>query len=225
MRLLLAEDDPKLGPRLQKDLKQKGYAVDLSTSGIDAEYMGFEIPYDIIILDIGLPDKTGAEVLKSWRAKALSTPVLILTARDSWREKVEGFQAGADDYLAKPFHFEELVERLAALIRRVSGRTSPAIALGGVTLDESTQSVRHPDGQSLALTGTEYRLLRYFMLNPGKILSKATLTEHVYDFDSEKDSNVIEVYVRRLRRKLPRDMIHTQRGQGYIFKEPAHENP
>jgi len=225
MRLLLAEDDPKLGPLLKKDLQQRGDAVDLSTSGIDAEYMGFEIPYDIIILDLGLPEKTGAAVLKHWREKAMDSPVLILTARDSWQEKVEGFQAGADDYLAKPFHFEELVERLAALIRRVNGRPAHVISFGGVTLDDSTQSLRHPDGQSAALTGTEYRLLRYFMLNPGKILSKATLTEHVYDFDSEKDSNVIEVYIRRLRRKLPPGMIHTQRGQGYIFKESPHEDP
>ncbi|WP_138380723.1 response regulator transcription factor [Luteithermobacter gelatinilyticus] len=225
MRLLLAEDDPKLGPHLQKDLQQKGYAVDLSASGREAEYMGFEIPYDIVVLDIGLPDKTGTEILKNWRKGNLDVPVLILTARDSWQEKVEGFQAGADDYLAKPFHFEELVERLAALIRRANGQTARMITAHGLKLDENSQSVILPDGTRQALTGTEYRLLRYFMLNPGKILSKTTLTEHVYDFDSDKDSNVIEVYIRRLRRKLPDGLIHTQRGQGYIFKGPSDAEP
>ncbi|WP_321390404.1 response regulator transcription factor [Emcibacter sp.] len=217
MRLLLVEDDPKLGPHLQKDLQGRGYAVDLTSSGEEAEYMGQEVPYDIIILDLGLPDKPGTEVLKAWRRESLSTPVLILTARDSWQEKVEGFQAGADDYLAKPFHFEELVERLAALIRRANGRATPVLEVGSLKLDEAGQSVILVGGTSHSLTGTEYRLLHYLMLNPGKILSKSTLTEHVYEFDADKDSNVIEVYIRRLRKILPDGMIRTLRGQGYMF--------
>ena len=217
MRLLLVEDDAKLGPHLQKDLQGRGYAVDLISSGEEAEFMGQEVPYDVIVLDLGLPDRSGIEVLKSWRRNSLTIPVLILTARDSWQEKVEGFQAGADDYLAKPFHFEELVERLAALIRRASGHASRTLEVDGVSLDENSQSVTLANGASHALTGTEYRLLHYLMLNPGKILSKTTLTEHVYEFDADRDSNVIEVYIRRLRKILPEGMIRTLRGQGYIF--------
>ncbi|MFC7050098.1 response regulator transcription factor [Emcibacter nanhaiensis] len=217
MRLLLVEDDPKLGPQLQKDLQNRGYAVDLTASGEEAEFMGAEVPYGIIILDLGLPDRSGIEVLKAWRRENMTVPVLILTARDSWQEKVEGFQAGADDYLAKPFHFEELVERLGALIRRASGLASRTLEAEGFVLDQDNQAVVLADGSSHVLTGTEYRLLHYLMLNPGKILSKTTLTEHVYEFDADKDSNVIEVYIRRLRRILPDGLIRTLRGQGYIF--------
>jgi DNA-binding response OmpR family regulator len=145
-------------------------------------------------------------------------PVLILTARDTWREKVIGLKAGADDYLAKPFHAEELLARLAALLRRSHGRAAPEIAAAGLTLDEDHQCVMRANGTPVALTGTEFRLLRYFMLNPGKLLSKTRLTEHVYDQDFDLDSNVIEVYVRRLREKLGRDTIETRRGQGYVFR-------
>ena len=218
MRILMVEDDEALSSSLKKELKNSGFAVDVVANGIDAEFMGDEEPYDAVILDLGLPDRPGLEVLKNWREKNNKVPVIILTARDAWHEKVEGFSSGADDYLAKPFHIEELIARLNAIIRRRSGEASATHNVGGLVLDEDHQTVTDGDGQAFELTGTEFRLLRYFMLNPGKILSKTRLTEHVYDYDSEKDSNVIEVYVKRLRQKLGQDKIQTRRGQGYIFE-------
>lgn len=217
MRLLLVEDDPKLGPRLESDLKQSGFAVDLVTTGVDAEFMGDEIAYDVIILDLGLPDISGLGVLKNWRKKNNTSAVLILTARDDWQERVDGFQAGADDYLGKPFHFQELLERLNALIRRSNQKVGSGIVSSGLTLDENRQTVKTSTGQEYSLTGTEFRLLRYMMMHQNKILSKSLLTEHIYDDQSDKDSNVIEVYVRRLRNLLGDDLINTKRGQGYIF--------
>ena len=216
MRLLLVEDDPKLGPRLADDLKVKGFAVDLNTHGVDAEFMGDEVSYDAVILDIGLPDVSGLEVLRDWRNKANSLPVLILTARDDWQERVDGFQAGADDYLGKPFHFEELLERINALIRRTNKRPTNKLECAGIVLDENKQIV-HNNKKEYALTGTEFRLLRYMMMHQNEILSKGHLTEHIYDDSSDKDSNVIEVYVRRLRNILGNEIIKTKRGQGYIF--------
>ena len=218
MRILLVEDDEALSQPLKKELKSSGFAVDIANNGIDGEFLGEEEPYDAIVLDLGLPDKSGLEVLKSWREKENKIPVIILTARDAWHEKVEGFQSGADDYLAKPFHTEELVARLNAIIRRRAGEASSSHKVGGLTLDEDHQTVTDGASGTFELTGTEFRLLRYFMMNPGKILSKTRLTEHVYDYDSEKDSNVIEVYVKRLRQKLGQETIQTRRGQGYIFK-------
>jgi len=218
VRILMVEDDEALSSSLKKELKNSGFAVDVVANGIDAEFMGDEEPYDAVILDLGLPDRPGLEVLKNWREKNNKVPVIILTARDAWHEKVEGFSSGADDYLAKPFHIEELIARLNAIIRRRSGEASATHNVGGLVLDEDHQTVTDGDGQAFELTGTEFRLLRYFMLNPGKILSKTRLTEHVYDYDSEKDSNVIEVYVKRLRQKLGQDKIQTRRGQGYIFE-------
>jgi len=218
VRILMVEDDEALSSSLKKELKSAGFAVDIVGNGIDAEFMGDEEPYDAVILDLGLPDRPGLEVLKNWREKNNKVPVIILTARDAWHEKVEGFSTGADDYLAKPFHIEELIARLNAIIRRRSGEATSTHNVGGLVLDEDHQTVTDAEGQSFELTGTEFRLLRYFMLNPGKILSKTRLTEHVYDYDSEKDSNVIEVYVKRLRQKLGQDKIQTRRGQGYIFE-------
>lgn len=217
MRLLLVEDDAGLGASLKTDLEKQGFAVDWQDNGVDGQFMGEQEPYDAIVLDLGLPRRPGLEVLRNWRGGGVKTPVLILTARDAWHEKVEGFQAGADDYLGKPFHVEELSARLNALIRRASGIASPALQGNGLELDDSRQCVRTADGQEIELTGTEFRLLRYFMLHPGRILSKSQLAEHVYDYDSDKDSNVIEVYVRRLRQKLGDDLIETRRGQGYVF--------
>lgn len=216
MRLLLVEDDPKLGPRLADDLKAKGFAVDLIALGVDAEFMGDEVSYDAVILDIGLPDISGIEVLKNWRDKGNSLPVLILTARDDWQERVDGFQAGADDYLGKPFHFEELLERINALIRRTKKRPTNKLECAGILLDEHKQVV-HKNKKEHALTGTEFRLLRYMMMHQNEILSKGHLTEHIYDDSSDKDSNVIEVYIRRLRNILGNEIIKTKRGQGYIF--------
>lgn len=217
MRLLLVEDDPGLGPRLQTALNKAGYATDLSIDGIDAEAMGDIEPYDLIVLDLGLPGQSGLDVLKNWRQRDNQTPVIILTARDGWEDKVNGFKAGADDYLAKPFQTEELLVRINAVLRRCVGLKPGALTYAGLSLDESDQSVSLATGDKLNLTGTEFRLLRFFMLHPGKLLSKTTLTEHVYQLDSDKDSNVIEVYVNRLRQKLGQDWIQTRRGQGYIF--------
>jgi len=216
MRILLAEDDDKLRQGLDEELRKAGFAVDAVADGIEAEYMGDEVQYDAVVLDLGLPGRPGLEVLHNWREKSNAMPVLILTARDAWHEKVEGFKAGGDDYLAKPFHVEELLARLQALIRRSKGLASATIEMHGLSLDEDKQSVSQK-GKELQLTGTEFRLLRYFMLHPGKVLSKTRLAEHVYDDQTELDSNVMEVYVNRLRHLIGKDMIKTRRGQGYIF--------
>lgn len=218
MRLLLVEDDANLVAMLRKDLEAAGFAVDIAENGVDAEFMGNEGIYDIIVLDLGLPKRSGLEVLKNWRTNHNPVPVLILTARDAWHERVDGFKAGADDYLGKPFHIEELVARLNALLHRVREQPGGLLDINGLSLDEERQTVTMNNGTSFTLTGTEFRLLRYFLLHPGRILSKSVLTEHVYDFDSDKDSNVIEVYVKRLREKLGKNCIETRRGQGYIFK-------
>jgi DNA-binding response OmpR family regulator len=183
--------------------------------------MGSQTPYDVVVLDLGLPQRPGLEVLKHWRAAANPVPVIILTARDAWHEKVDGFKAGADDYLGKPFHLEELLARINALIRRSALKSNAPLKAAGLELDEDTQSVVTVDGIRLELTGTEFRLLRYFMLHPGKILSKSQLAEHIYDFDSEKDSNVLEVYINRLRRKFGSELITTRRGQGYVFEDKS----
>ena len=219
MRLLLAEDDQELGARLKRYLDRHGFAVDVFDNGVDAGFYGSETPYDVMVLDLGLPRRSGLEILAEWRRSGISTPVLILTARDTWQEKVQGLQQGADDYLTKPFREEELLARLQALIRRNTGTVGESLAANGWVLDEHTQSVSR-EGQRWPLTGIEFRLLRYFMLHPGHILSKSRLTEHVYEQDADKDSNVIEVYVNRLRQKLGNDVISTRRGQGYVFGEP-----
>lgn len=217
MRVLVVEDDNDLSSQLAHDLTKAGYAVDTADNGIDAEFMGCEEPYDLIVLDLGLPKRPGLEVLQNWRKAGNKAPVIILTARDAWHEKVDGFKAGADDYMAKPFHIEELMARMQAVIRRHKDQTGGAFEVAGLTLDEERQSVTTSAGETFELTGTEFRLLRYFMLHPGKLLSKTVLTEHVYEYDSEKDSNVIEVYVNRLRQKLGKELIETRRGQGYLF--------
>ncbi len=222
MRLLLAEDDAHLGPQLKSALERHGFAVDLEADGLDAEALGDTEPYDLILLDLGLPGRPGLQVLANWRSRGNLTPVIILTARGSWKEKVEGFRAGADDYLGKPFQIEELLARLGAVARRTRGVTPGALLrAAGLALDEETQTVTAADGARATLTGTEFRLLRYFMLHPGRLISKSELTDHVYDYDGDKDSNVIEVYVNRLRHKVGRGLIHTRRGQGYVFGEPC----
>ncbi|MEW8690615.1 MAG: response regulator transcription factor [Candidatus Thiodiazotropha endolucinida] len=217
MRLLLVEDDDLLVTSLKHDLEQQGFAVDHAHEGIEAEFMGDNMAYDLIVLDLGLPNRSGLDVLKNWRARDNRTPVIILTGRDAWHERVEGFKAGADDYLGKPFHIEELVVRLQALIRRSHELVGTSLKSGGLELDEERQQVILPDQRRLELTGTEFRLLRCFILNKGKILSKTRLTEHVYEQDFDRDSNLIEVYIRRLRDKLGNQVIETRRGQGYIY--------
>jgi len=221
MRLLLAEDDHNLVATLKKDLQLAGYAVDVADNGVDAEYLGNEMVYDVAVLDLGLPQRNGIDVLKNWRAKGNHLPVIVLTARNAWHERVDGFKAGADDYLGKPFHVEELKARITALLHRSSQQPGGQLNTDGLSLNEEQQTVTTIDGQIHKLTGVEFRLLRYFLLNAGHVLSKSRLTEHVYDFDSEKDSNVIEVYVRRLRQLLGKERIETRRGQGYVFKDKA----
>jgi two-component system OmpR family response regulator len=217
LRLLLVEDNRQLAGLLRKDLEQHGYAVDLAENGVDAEFMGNEEPYDIVVLDLGLPQRSGLDVLKNWRRDGNSVPVIILTARDTWHERVDGFKAGADDYLGKPFHVQELLMRIQALLRRSHDMPGERLQSGGMVLDEERQLVILTNGENVQLTGTEFRLLRYFMLHPGSILSKTRLTEHVYEQEFDRDSNLIEVYVRRLRDKLGKETILTRRGQGYIF--------
>ncbi len=219
MRLLLAEDDSDLVATLRKDLQTAGYAVDVADNGVDAEYLGNEMIYDVAVLDLGLPQRNGIEVLQNWRAGGNHLPVIVLTARNAWHERVDGFKAGADDYLGKPFHVEELIVRITALLHRSRQKPGGTLNVAGLSLDEEKQTVTTEDGRTHKLTGIEYRLLRYFLLHPERILSKSRLTEHIYDFDSEKDSNVIEVYVRHLRQILGKERIETRRGQGYVFRD------
>ncbi|KAB0550001.1 response regulator transcription factor [Pseudomonas argentinensis] len=221
MRLLLVEDHVPLADELIASLTRQGYAVDWLADGRDAVYQGASEPYDLIILDLGLPGKPGLEVLQEWRQGGLVTPVLILTARGSWAERIEGLKVGADDYLSKPFHPEELQLRIQALLRRARGLANqPQLQAAGLHLDESRQCVSRGE-QEIELTAAEFRLLRYFMLHSGQILSKSHLAEHLYDGETERDSNVIEVHVNHLRRKLGREVIETRRGQGYRFTGSA----
>ena len=219
MRLLVVEDERLLGDELKQKFEHDGFATYIATNGVDGEHLGNEEAYDVIILDLGLPDKPGLDVLHSWRQQNIETPVLILTARGAWEEKVDGLKTGADDYLTKPFHYEELLARVQALVRRSKGHSAATLNAQDFHLNEDTHTVIFTDGHEEPLTGTEFRLLRYFLLNPGKILSKSELTEHVYAYDADKDSNVIEVYIRRLRDKIGKTRISTKRGQGYIFTE------
>jgi DNA-binding response OmpR family regulator len=223
MRLLLVEDDAVLSNQLRLELEQAGFAVDVAVNGIDAEFMGESEPYHVVVLDLGLPGRPGLDVLRRWRAAGNPAPVLILTARDAWHEKVDGFKAGADDYLGKPFHTAELIARLQALLRRGVVRPHGPLQGAGLELDEDAQIARISEtGQVVELTGTEFRLLRYLMRHPGQVLSKTRLAEQVYDFETERDSNVLEVYINRLRRKFGRELIATRRGQGYVFgTDPA----
>lgn len=220
MRLLLVEDDALLGAQTQLALKTAGYACDWLQEGVEASIQGELEPYDLVILDLGLPGRTGLEVLAEWRSKNLGMPVIVLTARSSWQEKVEAFNLGADDYVTKPFHMEELLARISAVHKRTVGVVSGGLVVEDLKLDEHTQTVWQGDTAHV-LTGTEFRLLRYLMLHPGRIFSKTELTEHVYAYDADKDSNVIEVYVNRLRQKIGADKIQTKRGQGYVLGSAA----
>lgn len=214
MKLLLVEDDVRLVESLRPQLKQAGYVVEWSDNGIDGEFMAMEEDFDGIILDLGLPQKSGLDVLKTLRLKKLDTPVLILTARDSWQERVDGLKAGADDYVGKPFHFEELLARLDAILRRRFGQTSNTLEHQDLILDLDSQTVILGE-EVFQLTAIEFRLLRYLMSHPGKIISKTVLSEHIYEEDQLKDSNVIEVYINRLRQRFGKGLIKTYRGQGY----------
>jgi|SRR5690554_4720223 DNA-binding response OmpR family regulator len=218
MRLLLIEDHVPLADELLRRLRTEGYACDWLVDGRDASRAPFDEVYDAVILDLGLPGKNGLDILREWRAGKLALPVLVLTARNSWSDRIAGLEAGADDYLGKPFHPDELVLRLRALIRRSHGAdASPLLTVNELVLDEGRQCVDGPEGE-IPLTGGEFALLRYLMLHPGKILSKWQLAEHLYSMDAERNSNVIEVHVSHLRDKLGKSVIETRRGQGYIFR-------
>ncbi|MBF0270468.1 MAG: response regulator transcription factor [Magnetococcales bacterium] len=217
MRILIIEDDRVLSDHLKKKLDEAGFAVDVVHDGENGEAMANETVYHAAILDLGLPDRSGLAVLGNWRRARNQIPVIVLTARNMWWERVEGIDAGADDYLGKPFHVEELLARLRALIHRCHARLQGTLTVGGYSLDEGRQSVRMPDGNEARLTSMEFRLLRIFMLSPGRIHSKESLMEAIYDFDKVTDHNVIEVYVNHLRKKMGREVISTLRWQGYLF--------
>ncbi len=214
MRILVVEDDTNLNRQLKDALTESGYAVDVAFDGEEGHFLGDTEPYDAIILDIGLPQMDGLSVLEEWRRAGKTTPVLLLTARDRWSDKVQGIDAGADDYVAKPFHMEEVLARVRALVRRAAGHASNEIVAGPVRLDARSGKVT-VDGQSIKLTSHELRLLSYLMHHKGKVISRTELTEHLYDQDFDRDSNTIEVFVGRLRKKLPDDCIQTVRGLGY----------
>lgn len=220
MRILLTEDDVALAENLKQVLTDNSFSVDLSHDGEDGLFQICENPYDLAIIDIGLPIKDGMTLIREARTEGVTTPILILTARDRWQEKVEGLDAGADDYLTKPFHNEELLARVNALIRRAVGKSDPTLKAGPLSLNTRTQQVS-VDGNGVTLTAYEYKVLEYLMLNPEKVISKTELTEHIYDQDFDLDSNVIEVFVLRLRKKLdPKGVlapIETLRGRGYRF--------
>ncbi len=221
MRILIIEDEAPLLERVAAQLREQGYAVDTAADGRNGLYLGQEYPLDAAVVDLGLPDLPGIEVIRRWRAAGRRFPILILTARGRWQDKVEGLEAGADDYLVKPFHTEELLARLRALIRRTGGWTQAVLACGPIALDTGAQQVTLL-GQPVDLTAYEYKLLEYLMLHAGTVISKTELTEHLYQEDEDRDSNVLEVLVGRLRRKLDPDRdlnpIETLRGRGYRFR-------
>ncbi|MGA0595508.1 response regulator transcription factor [Enterovirga sp. CN4-39] len=219
MRLLLVEDDRNLNRQVAAALSDAGYAVDKAFDGEEAQFLGETEPYDAVILDLGLPGIDGVSVLTNWRRTGRKMPVLILTARDRWSDKVQGFDAGADDYVAKPFHMEELLARIRALLRRSAGHATSELVAGSVRLDTRSGRVS-VDGAAVKLTSHEYRLLSYLMHHTGRIVSRAELTEHLYDQDFDRDSNTIEVFIGRLRKKLGVDLIQTVRGLGYLV-DPA----
>lgn len=218
MRILLVEDDHTLSEQVRLALEEAGYAVDLADNGRDAQYLGETEPFDAVILDLGLPVVDGITVLRNWRSQGIAMPVLILTARDTWHEKVAGIDAGADDYLGKPFHMEELLARVRALIRRASGNATSVLACGAVRLDTRSGRVT-VDGVPVVLTSHEFKVLSYLMHHQGEIVSRTTLIEHIYAQDFDRDSNTIEVFVGRLRKKIPSELIETIRGLGYRLSD------
>jgi two-component system OmpR family response regulator len=219
MRLLVVEDDPDLNRQLVSALTDAGYVVDSAKDGEEGHYLGETEPYDAVILDLGLPVLDGVSVLEKWRRNDRKMPVLILTARDRWSDKVQGFDAGADDYVAKPFHMEEVLARVRALLRRSAGHATSEIACGPLLLDTKSARVT-VDGHAIKLTSLEFRLLAYLMHHKGKVVSRTELVEHLYDQDFDRDSNTIEVFVGRLRKKLGVDVLRTIRGMGYCVSEP-----
>ena len=214
MRLLLIEDEPDIGRQLKAALSDAGYVVDLARDGEEGQFLGETEPYDAVVLDLGLPKVDGVSVLERWRRAGLSTPVLILTARGAWSDKVAGFDAGADDYLTKPFHTEELLARLRALLRRAAGHAQPQLSCGDLRLDPKAARAS-VNGEPLRLTSLEYRLLHYMIMHNERVISRTELVEHLYDQDFDRDSNTIAVFIGRLRKKVGADRIETVRGLGY----------
>lgn len=219
MRLLVVEDDPDLNRQLVTALQEAGYVVDSATDGEDGHFLGDTEPYDAVVLDLGLPEMDGVTVLEKWRRAGKAMPVLILTARDRWSDKVAGFDAGADDYVAKPFFMEEVLARIRALLRRATGHATSELDCGPLRVDTRTSRVT-VNGTAIKLTSLEYRLIEYLIHHQGRIISRTELVEHLYDQDFDRDSNTIEVFVGRLRRKLGKDMIETVRGLGYRLAAP-----
>lgn len=220
MRILIVEDDRDINRQLSDALTQAGYVVDKAFDGAEGQFLGETEPYDAIVLDMGLPTVDGIAVLQAWRAAGRTMPVLILTARDRWSDKVQGFDAGADDYVAKPFHMEEVLARVRALLRRAAGHATSELSCGPVRLDTRSGRVV-VDGTAVKLTSHEYRLLAYLMHHTGRVISRSELVEHLYDQDFDRDSNTIEVFVGRLRKKMGVDLIETVRGLGYRIQAPA----
>ena len=220
MRLLVVEDDRDLNRQIVSALEAAGYAVDRAYDGEEGQFLGETEPYDAVVLDIGLPKRDGVTVLETWRKAGRTMPVLILTARDRWSDKVQGFDAGADDYVAKPFHMEEVLARLRALLRRATGHATNELVAGPVRLDARSGRVS-VNGAAIKLTSHEYRLLSYLMHHAGRIVSRGEIVEHLYEQDFDRDSNTIEVFVGRLRRKLGVDVIQTARGLGYVVETEA----
>ena len=218
MRVLLVEDDPRLVETLGTQLREAGYAVDISTDGIEGLYVGEEFPIDLAIIDLGLPQLPGLEVIRELRKRGRDFPILVLTARSEWQDKVAGLEAGADDYVTKPFHTGELMARINALMRRAGGHAKPRVKLGPITVDLTGQRVFRDD-EEIELTTYEYKVLNYLVMHPDEVVTKTNLSEHIYEEDDDRDSNVIEVFIGRLRRKLDPDgalnPIETLRGRGY----------
>ncbi len=220
MRVLIVEDEPRLAKQLRATLEGAGYAVDSAADGEDGHYLGQTENYDAVVLDLGLPELDGLTVLDRWRKEGRTMPVLVLTARDTWTDKVSGLDAGADDYMAKPFQTEELIARLRALIRRAAGNASSELVAGSVRLDGRSGRVTK-DGEPVKLTAQEYKLLSYLMHHKGKVVSRTELIEHIYDQDFDRDSNTIEVFITRIRKKLGAEIITTIRGLGYSLDGAA----
>jgi heavy metal response regulator len=225
MRILLVEDDKKVASFIRKGLEEEGYAVDVAADGEAGLFMGLDRLHDLIILDVMLPKKPGFQVLRELRQAKVATPVLMLTARDTVEDKVQGLDAGADDYLTKPFVFAELLARVRALLRRRAEARSPRLQVADLLLDPATRSVTR-DGQPITLTNREFALLEYLMRNAGRVLTRTAITEHVWDYDFDSGTNVIDVYVNYLRKKIDAGhepkLLHTVRGAGYVLRE-SHE--
>lgn len=220
MRILVAEDDPALGPQIRGALVREGYATDLSASGPEAHDLGTREPYDLVVLDLGLPGMDGIRILEDWRRQALRTPVIILTARDGWSDRVDGLDAGADDYVAKPFRMPELAARIRAILRRSNGHSAPVFEIGDVVFDTRTKTATR-NGVPVDLTAQEASVLSYLLHNAGRHVPNAELCDHVYEQDRDRESNTIAVFVLRLRRKLGADLIETARGRGYRIVLPS----